>query len=147
MKAQRRRKAQKTLEEEIKTRAVNYRKNWRARALKTGRDPDEVPGSAEIADWLRATLRADGTIIDYFTGQTVPLDKAQVDHITPLSRGGSFHFDNCMLIAARTNRMKGALTAQEFRAFLDFLDSLPFDAALDISDRLAMANTVWRSKK
>ncbi len=50
-----------------------------------------------------------------YRGEVGPL---QVDHRTPLSRGGANSIDNVLPACGRCNREKGQLTEEEFRARL-----------------------------
>ncbi len=46
-----------------------------------------------------------------------PLEAVTIDHVTPMSRGGSHTIDNIALACRPCNQSKGTKTASEFRAY------------------------------
>jgi 5-methylcytosine-specific restriction endonuclease McrA len=50
------------------------------------------------------------------TGRQLTPDTASVDHVIPLSRGGSHSIDNLQIVHSIVNKAKGSLTQDEFIA-------------------------------
>lgn len=50
------------------------------------------------------------------TGRILEPNTASVDHIYPVSRGGSFGIENLQIVHAQVNTAKGTMTTQEFVA-------------------------------
>lgn len=50
----------------------------------------------------------------FFTGRKLSPDVASVDHMLPISRGGTNTIDNVCVVHADVNRAKGTLTVSEF---------------------------------
>ena len=48
------------------------------------------------------------------SGEAIDSTNADVDHIVPVSRGGSSEIDNLQFLSRRINRMKGTMTNEEF---------------------------------
>ena len=70
-------------------------------------------GQFTSAEWLALVTRYDGKCA--YRGEAGPL---QVDHRTPLSRGGANSIDNILPACRKCNTEKGQLTEAEFRARL-----------------------------
>jgi 5-methylcytosine-specific restriction endonuclease McrA len=70
-------------------------------------------GQFTSAEWLALAARYDGKCA--YRGEVGPL---QVDHRTPLSRGGANSIDNILPACRKCNTEKGQLTEAEFRARL-----------------------------
>jgi len=80
---------------------------YRARARAAG-------GQFTSAEWQALVERNDGKCA--YCGGLGPLE---VDHRTPLSRGGTNSIDNVLPACGNCNRKKGQLTEPEFRARLN----------------------------
>lgn len=70
-------------------------------------------GQFTSAEWLALVARYDGRCA--YRGEVGPL---QVDHRTPLTRGGANSIDNVLPACRKCNTEKGQLTEEEFRARL-----------------------------
>ena len=127
-----------------KAKAANFRNNCLARADKHGIDRANVPMPKEIEAWLltyesqlevsrkRLYLRCE------YTGELVKIADIQIDHRTPIGRGGSFGIENLAVTTAQNNQRKGSLTQSEFLKLLAWLDLNGFEPAAkkDILTRL-----------
>lgn len=60
-----------------------------------------------------------------------------VDHINPISKGGTSNLDNLQIICKTSNSMKGSLNREHFSLLLDWLQSVPDELRKDVSIRLA----------
>jgi 5-methylcytosine-specific restriction endonuclease McrA len=58
--------------------------------------------------------RLDQGVVCYLCGEKIPLGSRHVDHIIPLSRGGSHAAENLAIACARCNTSKGAKTPTEW---------------------------------
>lgn len=50
----------------------------------------------------------------HLSGVLLDVDDASLDHIVPLSRGGTHTIDNIAIVHAAINRMKGTMSEDEF---------------------------------
>jgi HNH endonuclease len=64
-----------------------------------------------------------------------------VDHMTPLSRGGSFGFDNLQVICDVCNGVKGKATQREMSQFCEMGSHWPLEARSDFRRRLRLGGT------
>ncbi|MFL6427804.1 MAG: HNH endonuclease [Acidobacteriaceae bacterium] len=71
-----------------------------------------------------------------YCGTPIDIRNLSLDHQEPVSRGGSLALDNLIECCADCNRLKGALTAEEFGLLLEFLRTLPPAAQTDLRRRL-----------
>jgi len=53
----------------------------------------------------------------YYCGDPLLLKRAEKDHLTPVSRGGSSAIENIVPACGRCNRLKGKKTEAEFRTY------------------------------
>ena len=60
-----------------------------------------------------------------------------IDHIIPISKGGTSTKDNLQIICKTSNSMKGSLIEEHYKILLDWLDTVPEELKKDISIRLA----------
>lgn len=56
---------------------------------------------------------------------TIPFTELSIDHIVPISRGGSNDLDNLIWVDLSCNLIKGNLTKEEFMILLGFMDEHP----------------------
>jgi len=68
----------------------------------------------------------------------------QIDHRTPISRGGSFGIDNLAVTTAQSNQRKGILTQVEFLELLQLLDGFDPVAKTDVLTRLRHGAVIRR---
>lgn len=105
----------------------------------------------------RQLAKKDGATLDYGLDEVQELLKcctcaycllpigwdAQVDHATPLARGGRHSIENLCLACIRCNQLKGQLTVEEFFALLKLLRVYP-EARADIERRLLAGSKIYR---
>lgn len=60
-----------------------------------------------------------------------------IDHIIPISKGGTSNIDNLQIICSTSNSMKGSLDESNFKMLLDWLDTAPEELKKDVSIRLS----------
>jgi len=125
-----------------KAKSANFRNNCLARADKHDIDRANVPMPKEIEAWLltyesrlevvrkRLYLRCE------YTNELVKIADIQIDHRTPISRGGSFGIENLAVTTAQSNQRKGSLVSAEFKELLQLLDSFEPVAKTDVLTRL-----------
>jgi len=125
-----------------KAKAANFRNNCLTRADKHGIDRISVPMPKEIEVWLltyesqlevsrkRLYLRCE------YTSELVKIADIQIDHRTPISRGGSFGIENLAITTAQSNQRKGSLVSAEFKELLQLLDNFEPVAKTDVLTRL-----------
>lgn len=68
-----------------------------------------------------------------------------IDHKTPLARGGKNKPHNVHLVCLPCNRMKGAMTHEEFCALLSFLETQPEEMGRIVKTKLKMAGYGFKS--
>jgi 5-methylcytosine-specific restriction endonuclease McrA len=73
---------------------------------------------------LRQRVRAmlDNSPLCRYCKKTMDLGTWSLDHVIPLSRGGSPNYENTQLICSSCNKAKGNLTGPEFQILLDKLE-------------------------
>ena len=72
-----------------------------------------------------------------YCGRKMDINNIVLDHIIPISKGGTSNPDNLQIICKSSNSMKGSLDETNFSILLDWLDSVPEELKKDISIRLA----------
>jgi 5-methylcytosine-specific restriction endonuclease McrA len=70
----------------------------------------------------------------------------QVDHRTPIARGGRHQLVNLAICCSRCNALKGQLTEAEYRELLTWLAQHPRVAA-DLERRLLAGGALYASKR
>jgi 5-methylcytosine-specific restriction endonuclease McrA len=60
----------------------------------------------------------------------------QIDHVIPLSRGGSWELANLILCCGECNAIKGSLTGEEYIALRAWAEALPYEARVDVFRRM-----------
>jgi 5-methylcytosine-specific restriction endonuclease McrA len=72
-----------------------------------------------------------------YCGRKLDINNIVLDHIIPISKGGTSNPDNLQIICKASNAMKGSLDETNFSILLNWLDSIPEELKKDISIRLA----------
>ena len=125
-----------------KAKASNFRNNCLTRADKLGIDRANVPMPKEIEAWLltyesqlevsrkRLYLRCE------YTNELVKIADIQIDHRTPIGRGGSFDVENLAITSGKINQRKGSLNQHEFLALMCLINTFESAAKTDVLTRL-----------
>jgi 5-methylcytosine-specific restriction endonuclease McrA len=73
-----------------------------------------------------------------YCGRKMDINNLVIDHIIPLSKGGTSNIDNLQIICKTSNSMKGSLDEKNFQLLLDWLNNeAPEELKIDLSIRLA----------
>jgi 5-methylcytosine-specific restriction endonuclease McrA len=96
------------------------RSAWLARCKKVGLDVSQVPNTKQIEQWLIDNA----PYTCYYTSIALNT-QFEVDHKTPVSRGGTFGFDNLVIASPAMNGAKGSMTSQEFKQLLKLINKWP----------------------
>jgi len=103
---------------------------------------EELPFSeAELFRWYDAQTLTRCP----FCLQPIDALSASIDHMTPLSRGGSLGLDNLECICELCNRIKGGLTRSEFAELSEWMMRIEPLAHADLVRRLRAA-PMWRHR-
>jgi 5-methylcytosine-specific restriction endonuclease McrA len=71
----------------------------------------------------------------------------QLDHRTPITRGGSLTLSNLTPACARCNQLKGILSEIEMGELLTFLNLLPIIARMDLERRLLSGGRTYSTSR
>ena len=108
----------------------NDRDRWRKRLQKKAPKgvildipADEVlPYSqAQFVTWLRTQIEYNAVLCPYCRA-AIDIISMQLDHKTPLNRGGGPGLDNKQVICARCNSAKGEFTEYEYNLIVEFMN-------------------------
>lgn len=91
--------------------------------------------------------RYDGAIRCLYCGRVCDISEVELDHATPLSRGGWLDLENIDLPCATCNAAKGEATREEWTLFMEFLEKVIPLARPDILDRLAKYGKLVSAKR
>ena len=72
-----------------------------------------------------------------YCGKKLDTNTLVLDHIIPISKGGSSNINNLQTICRTCNGIKGALEEYQFLTLLEWLESIPEDMRKDIRVRLS----------
>lgn len=122
--------------------AVMARSSWLQRAKKVGVPKEEVPTRAQIQKWLELN----NPPVCYLSNKTISVASVEIDHKTPLCKGGSFSLDNAGLTTRFYNNAKGSLTEEEFRGLLDCVSKWS-DKGESLLLRLISSNLIYSKRK
>lgn len=121
--------------------ATQARSGWRTRAKKFGLNLDDVPTRAEIQEWLESQI----PVKCYISGSFISNEVVELDHKTPLSRGGSLKLNNCGVTSRYYNNVKGQMTEKEFRSLLKTVSKWE-DKGDALFKRLMASNHIYRKR-
>jgi len=117
------------------------RSSWRARAKKNELNLLSVPTRIEIQDWLKSKY----PFKDYLTGESLTKTQIELDHITPVSRGGTFSLSNIGVTSKKNNSAKGDLTQEEYQGLLLAIVRWE-DQGERLLSRLRRSNNIYRRR-
>jgi 5-methylcytosine-specific restriction endonuclease McrA len=80
-----------------------------------------------------------------YAGEPITVRNFSADHDVPVSRGGTFQFENLRIVSQRGNELKGTLTRDEFTRLLQTLQTMEPAAKQDVLRRLRAGGKVLRS--
>jgi 5-methylcytosine-specific restriction endonuclease McrA len=135
-------KKEVTDEEWITKRAASFRTSSLARAKVLGISNDNVPSPSEIREWLGLQM----PFTCYLTDTLIPKGSIEIDHKIPISRGGSFNFNNLGLTTKWFNNAKGDMLEAEFRELLEVVRLWP-DKGHRVLARLVASNNRFTKRK
>lgn len=72
-----------------------------------------------------------------YCGKRLDMNTMALDHVVPISKGGTSNIDNLQIICRTSNGMKGSLNEDNFQLLLDWLQTVSEELRKDISIRLA----------
>ena len=88
-------------------------------------------------DQLRELLYAYYGTLCRYCGKRLDMNTLVLDHIIPISKGGTSNIDNLQIICRTSNGMKGSLDENHFHLLLEWLDTVPEELRKDVSVRLS----------
>ena len=113
------------INETLKSKATYFRGHCLARAKKEHHDKSTIPMPKDIAAWIAQQLQVEKRkrfyFVCYLTGECVPVAKIEIDHKTPVARGGNYGLDNLAVTSKRMNCAKGTRTEEEFKQLLELI--------------------------
>lgn len=115
------------------------RSNWKQRAKKYGLDVSFK--SSEIKAWLESKR----PFKCYYTGEPIGDNDIGIDHKTPISRGGTFDFDNLVVTSKYVNGAKGEMTDEEFWELLNVIVKWK-DKGKSLLMRLRVSGSMYKGK-
>lgn len=78
----------------------------------------------------------------HYSGEKITPAKSEIDHRTPVAKGGTNEFSNLCLSSPAMNKAKGDMTEEEFRSLLNLLSTFE-DGGKTVLMRLRMATHVY----
>jgi 5-methylcytosine-specific restriction endonuclease McrA len=78
-----------------------------------------------------------------YCGRKLTPKNFELDHATPLNRGGQFTLANTNVIDGPCNKKKGSLTREEFSRLLEFVSTFVSEARADVLQRLGIGGR-WK---
>lgn len=78
-----------------------------------------------------------------YTGEEISRDDIELDHATPLTRGGDNSAENLVFTSRRINRIKGEMTGDEFTALIRFCKANLDDGGKDLFKRLYASTNMF----
>ncbi|HEY7427437.1 MAG TPA: HNH endonuclease signature motif containing protein [Gemmataceae bacterium] len=110
----------------------------------------------------RTRAKRDGQVLDYSLRDLAALIEAnptckwcrmpvgydlQLDHLTPIARGGPHSLYNLVVSCSRCNALKGMLTGAEMEFLMEFLGGLHPVARADVERRLIAGGKRYSSRR
>lgn len=133
--------------EVIKAKARNFRQHSRQRAKKLEMSPQnlaEIPSAKQLEHWLldKMDLSNPSKPMFYcaYTSDKIKLCELEIDHVKPLSLGGSLGFDNLCVTSKRINGVKGDMTSTDFFKLLECLEKMTEHSKKSVMSRLYAGN-------
>jgi len=132
-----------------KSKAANFRNHCLTRADKWGIDRANVPMPKDILAWLLTYQdkleehRKRLYLTCEYTGERIAIKNIEIDHRTPISRGGLFKIENLAITSGKVNQYKGDLLQIEFIQLLALLDSFEPVSKTSVLKRLRTVSG-WR---
>jgi 5-methylcytosine-specific restriction endonuclease McrA len=80
-----------------------------------------------------------------YAGEVITVRNFSADHDVPVSRGGTFWFENLRIVSQRGNELKGTLTRDEFTRLLEVLDAMELAAKQDVLRRMRAGGKMLRT--
>lgn len=81
-------------------------------------------------------------MVCFYSGEKITPATMQVDHRTPIERGGSNDFSNLCLASKASNNAKGALTEEEYRSLMACIETF-HDGGKDVLRRLRASSYIY----
>lgn len=72
-----------------------------------------------------------------YCNKKIDVNTLVIDHIIPISKGGTSNIDNLQIICSTSNSMKGSLDENNFKLLLEWLSTVPEELKKDVYIRLA----------
>lgn len=119
--------------------ASQVRSSWRTRARKYGHPLEDVPTRIQIQEWLEKQ----DPVKCYITGSFISNEVVELDHKTPLVRGGKFALDNVGITSRYYNNVKGQMNEKEFRQLLKTVSKWE-DKGAALFKRLMSSNHIYK---
>jgi 5-methylcytosine-specific restriction endonuclease McrA len=117
------------------TRMYNKCTQWKASLIHRSKKYG-VPCTTTLEELLEMMYAFYGTPCKY-CGKQLTMNTMALDHIIPISKGGSSNIGNLQIICRTSNGMKGSLDEAYFYMLLEWLQTVPEDMRKDISIRLS----------
>ena len=95
-----------------------------------------VPCNISV-DELRELLYSEYGKTCRYCNKRLDMNTLVLDHIIPISKGGSSNLENLQIICSTSNGLKGSLDEPHFQILLNWLNTIPEELRKDISVRLA----------
>lgn len=96
-----------------------------------------VPTAPSILQWL-----TEQPMTCHYSGEKITPATMQIDHKTPLHRGGTNDLSNLCLASKAMNNAKGSMTEREFRSLQNLISTFP-DGGAEVLTRLKRASFAY----
>lgn len=126
----------------LRVRVANLRRTMRRRDKITPRH--RFPSIDDLVAWMTAKQRAKGVWNCHFCGIPLVPSTIELDHGTPLGRGGTSEPKNLLVTCKRCNGIKQDWDVKEFNEVNELLDAGDYLVAYRIRSRLRGSKPHWR---